>query len=53
MRLTKGFVTGVAGLLVSPIIGTLGFLANTSDGIGATARYLELGAIEAICRPAR
>ncbi|KAL7553819.1 hypothetical protein ACHAWF_017158 [Thalassiosira exigua] len=50
---TKGMITGVVGLLASPVIGTLGFVALTSDGIGATARYFELGAAEARCRPAR
>jgi len=49
----KGFGTGVVGLAAAPVVGTLGFMAKTSDGIGATARYLELGAIEARCRPAR
>lgn len=50
---TKGVATGVTGFLAAPLIGTLGFLAMTSDGIGSTAKYLELGATEARCRPAR
>jgi len=49
----KGVVTGAAGVVVSPVIGTLGFMAKSSDGIGANFKYQELGQIEARCRPAR
>ena len=49
----KGVATGATGAVIAPLIGTLGFVAKTFDGIGATARYSELGATEARCRPAR
>jgi len=49
----KGVATGVTGFVAGPVIGTLGFTAKTFDGIGATTAYLELGEIEARCRPAR
>ncbi|KAL7543622.1 LOW QUALITY PROTEIN: hypothetical protein ACHAXR_013206 [Thalassiosira sp. AJA248-18] len=49
----KGVASGVAGLVTAPFIGALGFVAKTADGIGATTEYLELGVIEARCRPAR
>lgn len=51
--LTKGAATGITGLLASPVIGMLGMVALTSDGVGATAKYLEMDAIESRCRPAR
>ncbi len=49
----KGFASGTVGLIASPFIGALGFVAKTSDGIAASTRYLELGAVEARCRPTR
>ena len=50
---TKGIASGVGGLVVAPLVGALGFIAKMSDGLGATTKYLELGMIEARCRPAR
>lgn len=50
---TKGVASGVGGLVVAPFVGALVFIAKTSDGIGATTRMLNLGVIEARCRPAR
>lgn len=49
----KGMVSGVTGLVAAPVIGALGFVAKTADGIGATTKYLDLGVIESRCRPAR
>lgn len=49
----KGLASGAIGLIASPFIGALGFVSKTSDGIAASTRYLELGAVEARCRPAR
>ncbi len=49
----KGLASGAMGFVASPFIGALGFVAKTSDGIAASTRYLELGAVEARCRPAR
>lgn len=51
--MAKGVASGVTGLLVSPFVGALGFVAKTSDGIGSTTKVLELGYIDARCRPAR
>jgi len=45
--------THVPGLVVAPFVGALGFIAKTADGMGATTKMLELGVIEARCRPAR
>ena len=50
---TKGVASGLGGLIASPIVGALGFIAKASDGAGATTKYLELGVIESRCRPAR
>ena len=51
---SQGFVSGTVGLIVAPLIGTLGLMAKTCDGMGATTKFIgELGAIEARCRPAR
>lgn len=49
----KGVSTGVIGLLACPFIGSLGFIAKTSTGIGQTTTLLNLGYIEARCRPRR
>jgi len=49
----KGVASGMGGFVVSPFVGALGFIAKTSDGFGATTKYMELGYIEARCRPAR
>ena len=49
----KGVASGATGLLVSPFVGALGFVAKTADGIGSTTNLLELGHIDARCRPAR
>ena len=49
----KGVASGVTGLVVAPFVGALGFVAKTTDGIGETTKYLDLGVIEARCRPAR
>jgi len=51
--LAKGVASGVGGFVVSPFVGALGFVAITFEGLGATAKYLELSEIEARCRPAR
>jgi hypothetical protein len=51
---SHGVVSGTVGLIVAPFIGTLGLMAKTCDGMGATTKFIgELGAIEARCRPAR
>jgi hypothetical protein len=51
---SHGFVSGAVGLVVAPFIGTLGLMAKTCDGIGATTKFIgELGAVESRCRPAR
>lgn len=51
---SHGIVSGTVGFIMAPFIGTLGFMAKTCDGIGATTRFIgELGAIESRCRPAR
>ncbi len=49
----SGFASGTVGLFMSPFIGALGFVAKTSDGIAASTRCLDQGAVEARCRPAR
>jgi len=49
----KGVVSGVTGLAAGVAVGALGFVAKTFDGIGQTTKYLDLGVIEARCRPAR
>lgn len=49
----KGVSTGVIGLVACPIIGSLGFIAKTSTGVGQTTTLLNLGYIEARCRPRR
>jgi len=51
--LAKGVATGVGGLVVSPFVGAFGFVALSSEGLGATTKYLELSEIEARCRPQR
>lgn len=51
--LTKGFVSGLGGALVSPLIGALGFIAKAAEGIGAQTKCLEIGVIQTRCRPAR
>lgn len=51
--LAKGVASGTTGLFVAPFVGALGFIAKTTDGIGSTTKYLDLGVIEARCRPAR
>ena len=50
---TKGVASGVGGLVVAPLVGALGFMAKTSDGMGGTTESLNLSVIEARCRPAR
>jgi len=50
---TKGVASGVGGLVTAPFVGALGFIAKSSDGMGATTQCLELGVIDARCRPAR
>ena len=49
----KGVATGVVGVVAFPIAGALGFIAKTSTGIGQTTKVLDLGYIEARCRPRR
>jgi len=49
----KGVTTGVVGVLTMPLVGALGFIAKTSTGIGQTSKMLDLGCIEARCRPRR
>jgi len=51
--LAKGVASGTTGLFVAPFVGALGFIAKSTDGIGSTTKYLDLGVIEARCRPAR
>lgn len=51
--LAKGVATGVGGLVVSPAVALFGFVALSSEGLGATTKYLELSEIEARCRPER
>ena len=51
---SHGFVSGAVGLFVAPFIGTLGLMAKTCDGMGATTKFIgEFGAVESRCRPAR
>jgi len=49
----KGVASGVTGLVTAPLVGALGFAAKTADGLGASTQCLELGVIDARCRPAR
>lgn len=49
----KGVATGIVGVVAFPVAGCLGFVAKTSTGIGQTTRVLDLGYIEARCRPRR
>ena len=53
LGLAKGVASGVTGLVTAPLVGALGFVAKTADGMGATTKYLELGVIDSRCRPAR
>lgn len=48
-----GVTTGVVGVLTMPFVGALGFVAKTATGIGQTTKMLDLGYIEARCRPRR
>ena len=50
---TKGAVSGVAGLASVVFIAPLGFIAKTTEGIGASTKTLEIGVIDTRCRPAR
>jgi len=49
----KGTASGIGGLLAAPVVGSLGFIAKTSEGIGETFKLLELSVIESRCRPNR
>lgn len=49
----KGVATGIIGVAAFPVAGALGFVAKTSTGIGQTSKVLDLGYIEARCRPRR
>lgn len=51
--LAKGVSTGIIGVMTCPFVGALGFIAKTSAGIGQTTFLLNLGCIEARCRPRR
>lgn len=50
---TKGAVSGVAGLASVIFVAPLGFIAKTSDGLGAQTKCLEIGVINSRCRPIR
>ena len=42
----KGVASGTMGFIVAPLVGALGFITKTSDGLGATTKHLALGVIE-------
>lgn len=50
---TTGAVSGVAGLASTIFVAPLGFIAKTSEGIGAQTKCLEIGVIDTRCRPIR
>ncbi len=52
-KITTGLIRGAAGLLGSPLIGILGFVAKNCDGLKATTHLLETRVIESRCRPRR
>lgn len=51
--LAKGTVSGVAGVFTTPFVGALGFIAKTTEGLGAQTKCLEIGVINTRCRPIR
>lgn len=51
--LAKGTVSGVVGVFSTPFVGALGFIAKTTEGLGAQTKCLEIGVINTRCRPIR